>query len=30
MVAIVIPLLLGAAAIEVFITPRLALLVFGN
>jgi uncharacterized membrane protein SpoIIM required for sporulation/ABC-type transport system involved in multi-copper enzyme maturation permease subunit len=30
MVAIVVPLLLGAAAIEVFITPRLALLVFGN
>jgi uncharacterized membrane protein SpoIIM required for sporulation len=30
MVALVLPLLLGAAALEVLLTPRIALLVFGN
>jgi hypothetical protein len=30
MVALVIPLLLGAAALEVLVTPRVALLAFGN
>jgi hypothetical protein len=30
MVAIVAPLLLAAAALEVFITPRMAILIFGN
>jgi ABC-type transport system involved in multi-copper enzyme maturation permease subunit/uncharacterized membrane protein SpoIIM required for sporulation len=30
MLAVVVPLLLGAAALEVLLTPRIALLVFGN
>jgi uncharacterized membrane protein SpoIIM required for sporulation len=30
MVAIVLPLLLAAAALEVFITPRVAIIIFGN
>jgi uncharacterized membrane protein SpoIIM required for sporulation len=30
MVALVIPLLLGAAILEVWITPRVALLIFGR
>jgi uncharacterized membrane protein SpoIIM required for sporulation len=30
MVALVIPLLLGAAILEVLITPRVALLIFGQ
>jgi uncharacterized membrane protein SpoIIM required for sporulation len=29
-VALVLPLLLGAAALEVLVTPRLALMVLGN
>jgi hypothetical protein len=30
MVGLVVPLLLGAAALEVLLTPQIALLVFGD